>query len=218
MVVTDRFNCSNILTWLLIVWQHSCQPTRSHVKQSFLTNMDFNLVVCSKHTKLILLINPWRHLHFGNALECLTFFINFPCPRIFKSTFLLWCNFEKVAFSCFVLNKQCTEFLWNVKFANKSVNGRMGRLYCWFVMSNWLFVLIIYKAITYPMSLLLPNRIEYLFGKHVHYLTRPEMVTWGIYGIYRFPLHLCSIVHTIRNTNVLDFHLLEPSCLMSIVI
>ena len=30
----------NFQTWLLIGWQHSCQPIRSHVRRSFLTNID----------------------------------------------------------------------------------------------------------------------------------------------------------------------------------
>ena len=29
--------------WHLISWQHSCQPIRSHVRKSLLTNMDFNM-------------------------------------------------------------------------------------------------------------------------------------------------------------------------------
>ena len=30
-------------TWHLIGWQHSCQPIRSHVRKSMLTNMEFNM-------------------------------------------------------------------------------------------------------------------------------------------------------------------------------
>ena len=30
-------------TWLLIGWQHICQPIRSQVKKSLLNNMDFNM-------------------------------------------------------------------------------------------------------------------------------------------------------------------------------
>ena len=29
--------------WLLIGWQHSCQPIRNHVRKSILTIIDFNM-------------------------------------------------------------------------------------------------------------------------------------------------------------------------------
>ena len=33
----------DLQTWHLIGWQHGCQPIRSHVRKSVLTNMEFNM-------------------------------------------------------------------------------------------------------------------------------------------------------------------------------
>ena len=41
-------------TWHLIGWQHSCQPIRSHVRKSLLTNMEFNM-----DFSLLSKLQPW---------------------------------------------------------------------------------------------------------------------------------------------------------------